>query len=72
VVTVVFISDAEKCHLTVPDDVEQVQILHVQEPPLSLPHCFVQVLIVVVVLQTKAASLQNLFASILMNINDIR
>lgn len=68
-VTVVFISDAEKCHLTVPDDVEQVQILHIQEPPLTLPHCFVQVLKVVVVLQTKqTASLQNLFTSSVVNI----
>lgn len=56
-VTVVFISDAERCHLTVPDDVEQVQILHVQEPPPSLPDCFVQVLKVDVVLQRKAACL---------------
>ena len=54
-VTVVFISDAEKCHLTVPDDVEHVHILHIQEPPPSLPDCFVQVLIVVVVLQTQSS-----------------
>lgn len=67
-VTVVFISEAEKCHLTVPDDVEHFQILHIQEPPPSLPDCSVQVLVVVVVLQTKAASLQNLLASSVVNI----
>jgi len=59
----VFTSDTEKCHLTVPDDVEHILIQHFQEPPPSLPDRFVEVLKVVVVLKTKAASLQNLFTS---------
>jgi hypothetical protein len=64
----VFTTDAEKCHLTVPNDAEQVHIRHVQEPAPSLPHSFVQVLKVHVVLQTEAACLQNLFTSSVVNI----